>query len=146
MHPFVNPRLDQPDVFAILQAERAYQDAKWGSLADHPHEAGAWLLVMKGKLDAAISSWQSTAGTDVPALIHLVKALAVGVACMEQHGGPVVMKAIADMEFTRTNHGYLSPNKRSQCYWPVLEAIRQRMKKEHEERVATGFSTRHSGT
>lgn len=125
--PIVNPRLDQCDVFALITAERTYQDRKWGSLTDHPHEVGAWLLVMKGKLDAAIAHWQTTPH-DRPALSNLIKAVAVGVACLEQHAGELLAKQIADMDFVKTNAGYMSPGLWSECNWPVLEAIRQRIK------------------
>jgi hypothetical protein len=122
-----NPHLDQCDVLALIQAERAYQDRKWGSVADHPHEVGAWLLVMKGKLDAAIAKWQTTPN-DVPALAELVKAVAVGVACMEQHGGNLLMNQLRVMDHTKPLYHGNFPSRRDQCYWPVLEAIRQRIK------------------
>lgn len=125
--PLADPRLDQCDVFALVRAERAYQDRKWGGLADHPHEVGAWLLVMKGKFDAAVAAWQTTPN-DLPALVSLIKAVAVGVACLEQHAGPLVLKLLADMEFTQTHCGYATPSRRDECLWPALEEIRAHIK------------------
>lgn len=131
MPELIEPRLEQPDVLALIRAERAYQDRKWGPITDRPHEVGAWLLVMKGKLDAAIRAWQGTPG-DGPALTELVKAVAVGVACLEQHAGPVVLKAIADMEFARANLSYMTPTRRAECYWPVLDVLVARMRERAE--------------
>jgi hypothetical protein len=117
--------ISQMIAFALIKAERRYQDGKWGSLDEHPHEVGAWLLVMQGKVDAAVKKWQTTAGSDVPALWEVIKALAVGVACLEQHGGELLRQAIADMEFARTNLAYTTPGARERAYWPLLDKVRE---------------------
>ena len=134
--PLAGIRLSQAVAFALVRAERAYQDRKWGDIDAHPHEVGAWLLVMKGKLDAAVTAWQTTAGSDVPALWNVIKAIAVGVACLEQHGAELLVKAIADMEFTKTQQHYMTPSRRCEAYWPILERIRECMDQSKKENAA----------
>ena len=67
--------------------ERAYQDGKWGAVAEHPHEVGAWLLVMEKCLNDAKLAWAGSRG-DTGALHGIRKVIAVGLACAEQHGLP----------------------------------------------------------
>ena len=68
-----------------IAGERAYQDRKWGSPHEHPHEVGAWLTIMRHKLLDAEAAW--THGLDDhDALKEVLKVVAVGVACLEQHG------------------------------------------------------------
>lgn len=77
--------MDQKAVFEAIASERGYQDRKWGTPAEHPHELGGWLVLMEVHLRRAQEAWAS-AGNDVAALKALRKVLAVGVACGEQHG------------------------------------------------------------
>lgn len=79
--------MEQQQVFDVLASERAYQDRKWGSIDQHPHEVGGWLMLMHVHLRKAQEAWASS-GDDYAALLALRKVLAVGVACMEQHGAP----------------------------------------------------------
>ena len=73
------------DVYSAVNDERVYQDRKWGTVEDHPHEVGAWLTVMRTLLDDAERAWMTQRG-DHGALDELRKVVAVGIACMEQHG------------------------------------------------------------
>jgi NTP pyrophosphatase (non-canonical NTP hydrolase) len=76
------------NIQAIIDAiirERMYQDRKWGTIEQHPHTVGEWLLIMKGELDEAILAWQKGKG-DAGALKELLQVVAVGFAAMEQHG------------------------------------------------------------
>ncbi len=77
--------MDQSTVFLAIRDERARQDAKWGDVEQHPHEVGAWLTILRGKLADAEKAWRSRCG-DGPALAEVLKVVAVGVACLEQHG------------------------------------------------------------
>lgn len=146
--PLIDPRLSQPDVFALIQAERTYQDAKWGGIAEHPHPVGEWLLIMQGKLEEAVAFWRKGLSNDVAALHKVISLAAVAAACLEQHGGPLALQAMHDMEFMKTNWQYATPGKKSEAYWPVLEAMRERMKevaKKREEEAAAKAETEFNG-
>ncbi|MFP4182226.1 MAG: hypothetical protein ACLFTX_06485 [Thiohalospira sp.] len=69
----------------MIDSEREYQDRKWGSLHDHPHEVGGWLSLMRTYLAKAEAAWAGN-NHDREALKELRKVLAIGVACAEQHG------------------------------------------------------------
>jgi hypothetical protein len=77
--------MDQKAVFEAIASERDYQDRKWGTPAEHPHEVGGYLTLMDVHLQRAKAAWAS-ANNDTEALEALRKVLAVGVACAEQHG------------------------------------------------------------
>lgn len=77
--------MKQQTVFEAITSEREYQDRKWGTPAEHPHEVGGWLTLMAVHLRRAQEAWAG-ANNDVEALASLRKVLAVGVACGEQHG------------------------------------------------------------
>lgn len=77
--------MDQKAVFEAVVSERDYQDRKWGTPAEHPHEVGGWLTLMAVHLRRAQDAWAG-ANSDTEALESLRKVLAVGVACGEQHG------------------------------------------------------------
>jgi hypothetical protein len=77
--------MDQKAVFEAIASEREYQDRKWGTPAEHPHEVGGWLTLMAVHIRRAQDAWAGSNG-DNEALAALRKALAVGVACGEQHG------------------------------------------------------------
>ena len=77
--------MDQKAVFEAIASERDYQDRKWGTPSEHPHEVGGWLTLIATHLRRAQDAWAS-ANSDAEALTALRKVLAVGVACGEQHG------------------------------------------------------------
>jgi len=79
--------MDRLKVYEIIDGERRFQDAEWGSVIDHPHEVGGWLTLMRKFLTDAESAWASHDG-DGDALKEIRKVLAIGVACAEQHGIP----------------------------------------------------------
>lgn len=79
--------MQQEDVLAAVIGERTYQDRKWGTIEEHPHEVGSWLTIMRQMLTDAERAYMSQRG-DLDALDELRKVVAVGVACMEQHGVP----------------------------------------------------------
>jgi hypothetical protein len=67
-----------------IRLERAYQDAKWGTPAEHPHSVLEWIEIARNELDEARLAWMKE--TDERALAELVQVAAVCVACLEQHG------------------------------------------------------------
>jgi hypothetical protein len=80
---FVAFRREQ--VFTALREERAYQDDKWGTIEEHPHTVGEWLLIMEAELHEAKWGWVKEMG-EASALAEILQVVAVGVACLEQHG------------------------------------------------------------
>lgn len=80
---------EREKVYQAINTERAYQDCKWGTVDDHPHEVGAWLTLMRNKLAQAEAAWSGRRG-DEPALAEIVKVVAIGVACLEQHGAGLI--------------------------------------------------------
>lgn len=77
--------MQRDQVYAAVDSERNYQDRKWGTVDQHPHEVGGWLTLMRKLLTDAEVAWASSDG-DYMALQEIRKVLAVGVACAEQHG------------------------------------------------------------
>lgn len=73
------------DVYIAVSRERAYQDHKWGTIQEHPHTVGEWLLIAEHELQEAKEAWCTGRG-DAGALEELLQVIAVGVACLEQHG------------------------------------------------------------
>ncbi len=73
------------EVFPAIHGERVYQDRKWGNPDQHPHEVGGYITLMRKLLNDAETAWCTSRG-DIGALDELRKVVAVGVACMEQHG------------------------------------------------------------
>lgn len=67
--------------------ERSYQDRKWGTVQQRPHEVGGYITIMRKLLSDAEAAWATSRG-DASALDELRKVVAVGVACFEQHGVP----------------------------------------------------------
>lgn len=74
-------------VFDAINSERDWQDRKWGTIQQHPHEVGAWLTLMRKLLADAEAAWAG-ANNDTAALHEIRKVIAVGIACGEQHGMP----------------------------------------------------------
>lgn len=75
---------DQFEVFDAVAAERRYQDRKWGSITEHPHSLGDWLLILEGEVKEAKAAWLKL-GTPAT-LLEVLQVAAVGVACLEDHG------------------------------------------------------------
>jgi len=78
-------KASKQDVFNAITDERVFQDRKWGTVEQHPHEVGSWLTIMRQLMNDADKGWMSNRG-DEAALDDIRKVVAVGVACMEQHG------------------------------------------------------------
>jgi hypothetical protein len=73
------------EVLNAIQEERVYQNRKWGTVEQRPHEVGAWITIMRSLLSRAETAWASSKG-DTGALDEIRKVAAVAIACMEQHG------------------------------------------------------------
>lgn len=69
-------------IMDAIEGERVYQINKWG---DNPHELPGWLLIMQAELDEAKQAWCKSGGND-EALKEILQVIAVGVACLEEHG------------------------------------------------------------
>ena len=82
---------NQEDVLAAVIGERSYQDRKWGTISERPHEVGGYITLMRKLLNDAEAAWAGSRG-DKDALDELRKVVAVGVACFEQHGVPSRMR------------------------------------------------------
>lgn len=72
-------------VYEAIDSERSFQDRKWGTIENHPHEVGGWLTIMRKLLRDAEKAWSESDG-DRAALAEIRKVIATGVACCEQHG------------------------------------------------------------
>lgn len=77
--------MERSKVYDAIDSERLFQDRKWGTIEEHPHEVGGWLTLMRKLLGDAEKAW-SESNNDIAALAEIRKVLAVGVACCEQHG------------------------------------------------------------
>lgn len=74
-----------PEVLSAVQDERVYQNRKWGTTDHHPHEVGGYLTIIRKLSADADAAWSSARG-DIAALDEVRKIIAVGIACLEQHG------------------------------------------------------------
>lgn len=73
------------DIMHAVEDERHYQDRKWGTIDEHPHTVGEWLLIAESELQEAKAAWCKGRG-DEGALLELLQVISVGVACLQQHG------------------------------------------------------------
>lgn len=72
-------------IFAAIVHEREYQTRKWGRIAEHPHEVAGYIALMQSELAEAHQAWcKGRFGVDD--LREVLQVIAVGVACLEQHG------------------------------------------------------------
>jgi hypothetical protein len=77
--------MTRQDVYKNIDSERDHQDKKWGTIADHPHDVGAWLTIMRKYLNDADIAHCNHIG-DEEALDEITKVVSIGIACGEQHG------------------------------------------------------------
>lgn len=73
------------EIFQAIEREREYQVRKWGTIEQNPHTVFEWLGIMQKELSEAQIAWIENEG-DKEALRELLQAVAVGIACLEQHG------------------------------------------------------------
>lgn len=77
--------MDRSKVYEAIDSERDWQDRKWGTIQQHPHEVGGWITLMRKLLADAEAEWCTSSG-DYNALQEIRKVISLGVACGEQHG------------------------------------------------------------
>lgn len=82
------PGAHRDDIYRVIDQERLYQDRRWGTIQEHPHEMKAWLAILHSQLLDAATAWSGTAGQErtTSAFDAVRKLAAVAVASMEQHG------------------------------------------------------------
>lgn len=73
------------DVTRAIAYEREYQDNKWGTIEEHPHTVGEWILIAEAELNEAKQGWCKGRG-DEDTLRELLQVAAVITACLQQHG------------------------------------------------------------
>ena len=81
---------NRDEVFRAIDSERIYQ-TKWDKCeSDGKHELGAWILFMQDYLAEArvLITRGATEKTALDTLHTIREVIALGVACMEQHGAP----------------------------------------------------------
>ena len=94
---FSKPQVSLEDVFGAIEREREYQDAKWGTVIQNPHDEGDWVEIMQQELNEAKSAWRGYQPTShlarrksveygTETLKEILQVVAVGVACLQQHG------------------------------------------------------------
>jgi hypothetical protein len=72
-------------VSRAIERERKYQDHKWGTIEECPHSVQQWIEIMQEELSEAKEALWS--GNDKgSALAEIIQTVAVGHACLEQHG------------------------------------------------------------
>lgn len=75
---------DRRLIFEAIDRERDFQDRKWGTIHGRPHEIATWLVILRAELAEAEQAWLKEGHPN--ALRELLQVVAVGVACLEQHG------------------------------------------------------------
>lgn len=70
------------DIWAAVSRERDFQNEKWG---DNPHTIFEWIGIMEKELSEAKAAYFKRPA-DEEMLVEILQVVAVGVACMEQHG------------------------------------------------------------
>jgi len=90
-----------PDISSAIWHERRYQNHKWGSVEENPHNVQEWIRIMQRELNEARGSILHLNQTQ--ALREILQVVAVGVACLEQHG--VVERGPLDMSELRGSSG-----------------------------------------
>lgn len=67
--------------------ERSHQDKKHGTIQDHPHTIGEWIIIIEAELNEAKLALikHDRVGRD-SCLSEIVQVGASALACLEQHG------------------------------------------------------------
>ena len=73
------------EIIEAVDKERECQDEKWGSPSDHPHTVFEWIGIMENELQEAKKAYFSRPSEHLM-LAEIIQVIAVGVACLEQHG------------------------------------------------------------
>jgi len=73
-------------IFEAIEAERKYQDLKWGSLEEKNQSLAGFMLVMKKELEEAEQGWMKNEPGRHSALGEIIQVVATGVAALQQYG------------------------------------------------------------
>lgn len=76
--------LPQDRALREIRGERAYQDCKWGTLAEHGHEPLAWIAIVRNRLDKAEAAMFDKHAGRMTYRKEMVTVAAVAVAALEQ--------------------------------------------------------------
>ena len=72
--------------YMAIDAERRFQDQKWGTVAEHGHTLGGWILLIESELaEAKYALIKGGEGRD-SVRAELVQVAALCVAALEEHG------------------------------------------------------------
>lgn len=72
--------------YNAVKAERKFQDDKWGTVYDHPHTLGEWILIAEAELaEAKLAIIKGGTGRN-SVRSELIQTAAVLLAALEQHG------------------------------------------------------------
>lgn len=74
------------DVWAAILRERNYQNEKWGHPDHNPHTIFEWIGIMEKEIQEAKAAYFQRPADGIQMLQEILQVVAVGVACMEQHG------------------------------------------------------------
>ncbi len=72
------------DVLVAIANERQYQDKRWGTIEEHPHELLAWAKIIDLRLERVNEALRLDDHQE--ARTQLLKVAAVIVAALEQYG------------------------------------------------------------
>ena len=75
--------MKQEDFFKIIEGERKYQDRKWGTVQEHPHELLGWAKIVELRWQRVNDALANVDHDE--AMMQMIKTAAVICAAMEQH-------------------------------------------------------------
>ena len=73
-------------VWRAICGERNYQDRKWGTVEEAPHDLGTWYLLIEAELREVREALVKGGHGRDSARAELVQVAALCVAALEQHG------------------------------------------------------------
>ncbi len=106
------------EVYQLLDEERDYQEGKFPG---HRHELGAYFTLLQFLLRKAIYSWAGDSN-DEKALSNLRKLVALGIACLEEHGAP---SRVAEEDEKRQMAREARRKERDETFGEYLEELRK---------------------
>jgi len=74
------------EVGNAITRERQFQDNKWGSIEEHGHTLGEWLLIAEAELAEAKNALIKGGEGRNSLRSEIIQTLAVLVAALEEHG------------------------------------------------------------
>ena len=72
-------------VAEAIEKERNFQTKKWGTVQEYPHTIYEWIGIMEQELKEAKEAFFQRPA-DEAMLAEIIQVVAVGHACLEQHG------------------------------------------------------------